>query len=79
MVGVGRDVDRLAFQLLAAGLDPDHDVVRRTLGVTGAVEEAVGAELLDHGHPHREPAIFGGHDPPDVSLAVPKDLRERRL
>ena len=37
--------------------DPDDDVVGRALDAAGAVDERVGAELLDHGDLDRQAAL----------------------
>ena len=56
-----------------ASVDPDDDVVRRALDTAGAVDERVGAELLDDGDLDRQAAVRRRRPG-----ATPRDVRRRR-
>src|SRR3954454_15449660 len=64
VLGVGGDVEGLALVGLPTAGDPDDDVARGALHVAGAVDELVGAQLLDHRDGDGKAALGGGDDPP---------------
>src|SRR5204863_513495 len=63
---VGGDVDPVTLRDLVATGDPDDDVGRGALHVAVAVDEAVGAEVLDDRDVHRQPALALAHQPPGL-------------
>ena len=48
--GLGRQVDDRTLLDVHPGVDPGDDLLVLVVVLGGAVEERVGAELLDHGH-----------------------------
>src|SRR6478672_1827705 len=61
---VGSDVERLALLRVLASGDADDHVGGRALHVAGAVDEAVGAELLDDRDLDGQATLLGGDDAP---------------
>ena len=61
---VGRHVDRVALLHGVAAADPHDDVGGRALDVAVALDEAVGAELLDDGHVDGQTTLAGRDEAP---------------
>src|SRR4029077_4192547 len=71
---VGRHVDAVTLPHLVAPGDPDDDAGRGPLDVAVAVDEAVGAGVLDHGHVDRQAAVVLRHHPPGLGPHTDGDV-----
>src|SRR4051794_21249787 len=70
---VGGDVDRLALPVVAARVDPDDHLVGRALDTAVAVDETVGAELLDDVHLDGQPLTLADQ-PPGLRAHADRDV-----